>query len=43
VIDVFGQLAPKGFARAEDVIPHAEIEGIVRGYAKLAGFAAPQR
>jgi len=41
VLDVFGQLAPKGFKRIEDVIPPEEIAGIVRGYAKLAGFAAP--
>lgn len=41
VIDVFGQRAPKGFARAEDVIPPEEVAGIVRGYAQLAGFAAP--
>ena len=41
VLDVFGTLAPKGFARIEDVIPPAEIEGIVRGYAKLTGFMAP--
>ena len=41
VIDVFAQRAPQGFARAEDVAPPAEVEGIVRGYARLAGFAAP--
>ena len=41
VLDVFGQLAPKGFSRIEDVIPPGEIEGIVRGYATLAGFAVP--
>jgi len=42
VIDVFGQLAPKGFDRIEDVIRPEEIAGIVQGYAKLAGFAAPR-
>lgn len=41
VIDVFAQRAPQGFARAEDVASPAEVEGIVRGYARLAGFAAP--
>ena len=43
VLDVFGQLAPQGFERIEDVIPPEEIAAIVRGYAKLAGFAAPPR
>jgi 2-polyprenyl-6-methoxyphenol hydroxylase-like FAD-dependent oxidoreductase len=43
VIDAFAQRAPAGFARAEEVIPPAEVEGIVRGYAQLAGFAAPLR
>ncbi|MFZ4407041.1 MAG: flavin-dependent oxidoreductase [Paracraurococcus sp.] len=42
VLDVFGQRAPKGFKRIEDVIPPEEIAGIVRGYATLAGFAAPR-
>ncbi|MDO9711895.1 flavin-dependent oxidoreductase [Paracraurococcus lichenis] len=41
VLDVFGQLAPQGFERIEDVIPPEEIAAIVRGYATLAGFAAP--
>ena len=41
VIDVFAQRAPQGFARAEDVASPTEVEGIVRGYAQLAGFAAP--
>ena len=39
VLDVFGQLAPKGFDRIEDVIPPEEIAAIVKGYARLAGFA----
>jgi hypothetical protein len=43
VLDVFGQLAPKGFGRVEDVIAPEEIAGIVRGYAQLAGFAAPSQ
>jgi 2-polyprenyl-6-methoxyphenol hydroxylase-like FAD-dependent oxidoreductase len=41
VLDVFGQLAPKGFARIEDVIAPEEVARIVRGYAQLAGFQAP--
>lgn len=41
VLDVFGQLAPRGFARIEDVIAPEEVAKIVRGYAQLAGFQAP--
>jgi 2-polyprenyl-6-methoxyphenol hydroxylase-like FAD-dependent oxidoreductase len=41
VIDLFAARAPRGFARAADVASPAEVEGIVRGYAQLAGFTAP--
>jgi 2-polyprenyl-6-methoxyphenol hydroxylase-like FAD-dependent oxidoreductase len=39
VIDVIAERAPAGFARIEDVATSQELEGIVRGYAQLAGFA----
>ncbi|WP_254452549.1 flavin-dependent oxidoreductase [Roseicella sp. DB1501] len=41
VIDVFGELAPDGFGRIEEVIPPEDVAAIVRGYAQLAGFALP--
>lgn len=43
VIDIFGQRAPGGFARIDDVASQDEIAGVVRGYAQLAGFNAPRR
>ncbi|MBX9701795.1 MAG: FAD-dependent monooxygenase, partial [Acetobacteraceae bacterium] len=42
LIDVVAERAPKGFARLADVITPEEATGIVRGYARLAGFAAPR-
>jgi 5-methylphenazine-1-carboxylate 1-monooxygenase len=39
VIDVIAGRAPDGFARIEDVATEAELAGIVRGYAQLAGFS----
>jgi 2-polyprenyl-6-methoxyphenol hydroxylase-like FAD-dependent oxidoreductase len=39
VIDVIAERAPEGFARIGDVATAEELEGIVRGYAQLAGFA----
>ena len=42
VLDVFGELAPNGFERIEDVIPPEDVAAIVRGYAQLAGFAVPR-
>jgi 2-polyprenyl-6-methoxyphenol hydroxylase-like FAD-dependent oxidoreductase len=42
VIDVVEQRAPDGFANLEDVAPHAELEAIVKGYAKMAGFDRAQ-
>jgi quercetin dioxygenase-like cupin family protein len=34
-------LAPDGFDDVERILPHADREAIVRGYAKKAGFAVP--
>jgi 2-polyprenyl-6-methoxyphenol hydroxylase-like FAD-dependent oxidoreductase len=42
VIDVVEERAPDGFANLEDVAPHAELEAIVNGYAKMAGFDRAQ-
>lgn len=39
VIDVVEARAPEGFADIDEVASHEEREAIVRGYAKLAGFA----
>ena len=41
VIDAVEALAPDGFDDIEAVLPHAEREAIVRGYARKAGFAVP--
>jgi 2-polyprenyl-6-methoxyphenol hydroxylase-like FAD-dependent oxidoreductase len=38
VVDLVAGRAPQGFARIEDVATEAELAGIVRGYAQLAGF-----
>ena len=43
VIDFVAGRAPAGFARVEDVASAAELHGIVRGYAQLAGFAVTAR
>jgi len=40
VIDEVEKRAPAGFDRIDDVMSHAEREAVVRGYAKMAGFAA---
>ena len=42
VIDAFEERAPNGFSDVDEVIPHAEREAIVRGYASLAGFSREQ-
>jgi 2-polyprenyl-6-methoxyphenol hydroxylase-like FAD-dependent oxidoreductase len=42
VIDEVERRAPDGFTRVEDVLSHAEREAIVKGYARLAGFAKEQ-
>jgi 5-methylphenazine-1-carboxylate 1-monooxygenase len=42
VIDAVEALAPDGFDDIEAVLPHAEREAIVRGYAQKAGFAMEQ-
>jgi 2-polyprenyl-6-methoxyphenol hydroxylase-like FAD-dependent oxidoreductase len=39
VIDLAAARAPHGFAKIEDVAGHEELAGIVKGYARLAGFA----
>ncbi|HEY4043036.1 MAG TPA: flavin-dependent oxidoreductase [Rhodopila sp.] len=39
VINLVASRAPDGFASIEDVATHAELAGIVRGYAQLAGFS----
>ncbi len=41
VIDLAAGLAPDGFADIADVASLAELESVVKGYATLAGFAAP--
>ena len=38
VIDLVNQRAPDGFERLEDVASQAELEAVVRGYQKTAGF-----
>jgi 2-polyprenyl-6-methoxyphenol hydroxylase-like FAD-dependent oxidoreductase/quercetin dioxygenase-like cupin family protein len=43
VIDAVEALAPDGFDDVEAVLPHAQREAIVRGYAQKAGFAAPNQ
>ena len=40
VIDEVEKRAPAGFSDVETVLPHAEREAIVKGYAATAGFAA---
>jgi 5-methylphenazine-1-carboxylate 1-monooxygenase len=42
VIDAVEALAPDGFGDIEAVLPYAEREAIVRGYARKAGFATEQ-
>ncbi|WP_179379467.1 flavin-dependent oxidoreductase [Jannaschia marina] len=39
VIDEVEKLSPAGFDHIDDVLSHADREAIVKGYAKLAGFA----
>jgi 2-polyprenyl-6-methoxyphenol hydroxylase-like FAD-dependent oxidoreductase len=39
VIDLVASRAPDGFARVEDIATEAELSGMVRGYAQLAGFS----
>jgi 2-polyprenyl-6-methoxyphenol hydroxylase-like FAD-dependent oxidoreductase len=42
VIDAVEALAPDGFTDIEAVLPRADREAIVRGYAQKAGFAKEQ-
>lgn len=39
VVDLVASRAPDGFANVHDVATEAELAGIVRGYAQMAGFA----
>jgi len=43
VVDEVSRRAPEGFTRLEDVIAPEELDAIARGYAQMAGFAAPGR
>ena len=42
VIDVVEERAPDGFAHLDGVASHAELEAIVKGYSKMAGFDQTQ-
>ena len=42
VIDLAAARAPDGFADIADIATPDELAGVVRGYAQLAGFAAPR-
>lgn len=43
VIDEVEKLSPAGFDQIDDVLSHAQREAIVKGYAKIAGFATQQK
>ena len=43
VIDEVEKRSPSGFHEVDDVLSYAEREAIVKGYAKMAGFAAHQQ
>jgi 2-polyprenyl-6-methoxyphenol hydroxylase-like FAD-dependent oxidoreductase len=43
VVDVVSARAPDGFTRLSDVISAEELDAIAKGYAQMAGFAAPGR
>jgi 5-methylphenazine-1-carboxylate 1-monooxygenase len=42
VIDVVEERAPNGFTNLVGVASHAELEAIVRGYSRMAGFDRTQ-
>jgi 2-polyprenyl-6-methoxyphenol hydroxylase-like FAD-dependent oxidoreductase len=42
VIDVVEERAPKGFANLNEVVSHGELEAIVKGYSRTAGFDQTQ-
>jgi 2-polyprenyl-6-methoxyphenol hydroxylase-like FAD-dependent oxidoreductase len=42
VIDLVEERAPDGFADLDEVASHAELEAIVKGYSKMAGFDQTQ-
>lgn len=39
VLDLVASRAPDGFVRIEEVADQTSLEAVVRGYARLAGFA----
>jgi 2-polyprenyl-6-methoxyphenol hydroxylase-like FAD-dependent oxidoreductase len=42
VIDLVEGRAPDGFANLDEVASHSELEAIVKGYSKMAGFDQTQ-
>ena len=42
VIDVVEERAPNGFARLDQIATRAELETIVKGYSRMAGFDQAQ-
>jgi 5-methylphenazine-1-carboxylate 1-monooxygenase len=42
IIDVVEERAPDGFAHLDEVASHGELEAIVKGYSKMAGFDQTQ-
>ena len=42
VIDVVEERAPNGFVRLDEVVSHAELAAIVKGYSQMAGFDPSQ-
>jgi 5-methylphenazine-1-carboxylate 1-monooxygenase len=42
VIDVVEERAPDGFVNLDTIVSHAELESIVKGYARMAGFDQTQ-
>src|SRR5262252_4996835 len=42
VIDVVEERAPDGFAHLDEVVSHAELAAIVKGYSQMAGFDQSQ-
>jgi 2-polyprenyl-6-methoxyphenol hydroxylase-like FAD-dependent oxidoreductase len=42
IIDYVEERAPDGFVNLDEVMSHAELEAIVKGYSKIAGFDQAQ-
>jgi hypothetical protein len=42
VIDVVEERAPDGFVNLDEVVSHSELEAIVKGYSRMAGFDQTQ-